>query len=332
MTIIHSFLRRFKDKYKYFRLEQYRPAMMITAYTLIAVILILSAEQYYSSGIEVVTVHAKTNFKYIEFEEEETESKAVLLADDINEIAIEDKLTSYLELSTLDGMTALATEQIAKIQEKEAALALIMDAEEERKSDKAREAALDERQLAIEKQTQAEEEAKRQEEEQKALEEEQKKAEAEKKKAEEEKKKAEEEKKKQESNEYKINLSSSERRVLEKIVQAEAGNQDAKGKMLVANVVLNRMKSSKFPDTVTEVVFQHSGSTYQFSPAKSGSIHRVKVTNATKKAVDRVLKGEDYSKGALYFVARKSANTNSLSWFDRKLTKLFKHGAHTFYK
>lgn len=131
---------------------------------------------------------------------------------------------------------------------------------------------------------------------------------------------------------YVVKLSSSERNILERIVQAEAGNQDTKGRMLVANVVLNRVKSDEFPDTVRGVVFQHKGRKYQFSPAKSGSVHRVKVTKVTKNAVERVLKGEDVSKGALFFVARSVANRNSLSWFDRELKKLYKHGGHTFYK
>lgn len=131
---------------------------------------------------------------------------------------------------------------------------------------------------------------------------------------------------------YVIQLSSSERDILERIVHAEAGNQDIKGRMLVANVVLNRVRNPKFPDTVKEVVFEHSGNTYQFSPAKSGSVNRVKVTDLTREAVSRVLKGEDYSDGALFFVARSAANKNSLSWFDTKLTRLFTHGGHTFYK
>ncbi|BBF44093.1 spore cortex-lytic enzyme [Lachnospiraceae bacterium KM106-2] len=131
---------------------------------------------------------------------------------------------------------------------------------------------------------------------------------------------------------YKMDLCSSERKVLERIVQAEAGNQDIKGKMLVANVVINRIRSSRFPNTVKAIVFQHSGGTYQFSPVQNGSIYRVKVSKETKKAVSRVLKGENYSSGALFFVARKVAARSNLGWFDRSLQRLFTHGGHTFYR
>lgn len=129
-----------------------------------------------------------------------------------------------------------------------------------------------------------------------------------------------------------MTLSARDKKVLERIVEAEAGDQDVMGRMLVANVVLNRVRNKEFPDNVKDVVFEHRGCHYQFSPAGSGSIHRVTVSKTTKKAVKRVLNGEDESRGALYFVQRNIANKNSLSWFDRDLTRLFKHGCHTFYK
>ena len=120
--------------------------------------------------------------------------------------------------------------------------------------------------------------------------------------------------------------------ILTKIVEAEAGGEDEKGKMLVANVVLNRVASDKFPDTVTEVVYQKSKGKAQFSPVGSGRIERVKISDETKKAVDRVLEGEDFSEGALYFAARKYANPKKMSWFDKKLVFLFAHGGHEFFK
>ena len=57
----------------------------------------------------------------------------------------------------------------------------------------------------------------------------------------------------------------------------------------------------------------------------------VDVTEETIEAVERALNGEDYSEGALYFAARRYANSNHMSWFDRNLTKLFRHGNHEFY-
>ena len=132
--------------------------------------------------------------------------------------------------------------------------------------------------------------------------------------------------------ESKIKLNEEDTGVLQRIVEAEATGEDIKGKMLVANVILNRVKNKDFPDSVKAVVFQKSGSTYQFSPIKDGRYYSVKVSESTKKAVNRVLQGEDYSQGALYFSARIRADKNSMSWFDRHLTYLFKHGGHEFFK
>lgn len=120
--------------------------------------------------------------------------------------------------------------------------------------------------------------------------------------------------------------------VLQRIVEAEAGNEDEDGKLLVANVVLNRVDSDRFPGTVTEVVFQQSKGVTQFSPVASGRIHTVEVSEETVAAVERALAGEDISQGALYFAARKYASSSKMRWFDEKLTFLFRHGGHEFYK
>lgn len=131
--------------------------------------------------------------------------------------------------------------------------------------------------------------------------------------------------------EYVVELSEEDLEVLLRIVEAEAGNEDEEGKLLVANVVLNRVNSDLFPSTVKDVVFQREKGVTQFSPVSNGSYYRVKVSEETKTAVERALKGEDISEGALYFAARKYAG-NRMRWFDEKLTFLFKHGGHEFFK
>ena len=127
-------------------------------------------------------------------------------------------------------------------------------------------------------------------------------------------------------------ITEEDKEVLLRIVEAEATAEDVKGRMLVANVILNRVLSSKFPDNITDVVFQNNGKTYQFSPIKDGRYWSVTVSDLTREAVERVLNGEDYSQGALYFAARKLANPNNMSWFDRELTRLFRYGVHEFFK
>lgn len=127
-------------------------------------------------------------------------------------------------------------------------------------------------------------------------------------------------------------LPDDELEVLLRIVEAEAGNEDEDGKLLVANVVLNRVVSDLFPDTVPDVVFQRGKGVTQFSPVASGSYYRVKVSETTVSAVERALKGEDISQGALYFASRRYASDSNMRWFDEKLTFLFQHGGHEFFK
>lgn len=116
-----------------------------------------------------------------------------------------------------------------------------------------------------------------------------------------------------------------------RIVEAEAGGEDEDGKLLVANVVLNRVAHEKFPDTITEVVFQSGNGTTQFSPVASGRFYRVQISEETVAAVERALSGEDISQGALYFAARRYADADKMKWFDTKLTFLFTHGGHEFF-
>lgn len=128
-----------------------------------------------------------------------------------------------------------------------------------------------------------------------------------------------------------VKLTKKEIGILERIVEAEATGEDIKGKMLVANVIINRVNSRSFPDSVESVVFQKTGNTYQFSPIMDKRYWNVRVTKETKKAIQRILKGEDYSKGALYFSARKRASKSNMKWFDNHLKRLFQHGGHEFF-
>ena len=116
--------------------------------------------------------------------------------------------------------------------------------------------------------------------------------------------------------------------VLLRIVQAEAGICDKRGKILVADVIINRVLSKEFPNSVKAVVYEPS----QFQPVSNGAINSVKVTAETIECVDRALDGEDYSNGALYFMNRRGSRSRAVSWFDSHLTYLFRHQNHEFFK
>lgn len=122
-------------------------------------------------------------------------------------------------------------------------------------------------------------------------------------------------------------LGEQEYEILLKIVEAEAGGEDTAGKMLVANVVMNRVRSGQFPNTIQEVVYQRSEGKAQFSPTADGRIDKVSVSPDTVEAVSRVMNGEDLSAGALYFRATSSRE----GWFDQSLNRVLEHGNHIFY-
>lgn len=124
-----------------------------------------------------------------------------------------------------------------------------------------------------------------------------------------------------------IELSDSDYYWLIRIVEAEAGDQDEIGRIMVANVIFNRVKSGNFPSTVKSVIFQNNGRTYQFEPVKNERIYDVTPSVTTINCVDRAISGEDYSQGALFFTMK----TSSRSWFNTSLTLLFVHGDHYFY-
>ena len=124
-----------------------------------------------------------------------------------------------------------------------------------------------------------------------------------------------------------FSLEDQEYQVLLKIVEAEAGCEDTEGRMLVANVVMNRVRNGYFPNTVTEVVYQRQDGTAQFLPVSDGRIDTVNVSQGTIDAVARVMNGEDISQGALFFRSVRSRS----GWFDQKLSRVLEHGNHIFY-
>jgi N-acetylmuramoyl-L-alanine amidase len=116
-----------------------------------------------------------------------------------------------------------------------------------------------------------------------------------------------------------------------RIVEAEAGTEDVKGRVLIANVIMNRVNHSEFPDNITDVIWEVRNGVAQFSPTYDGSIYNVTISDDTKEAVRQAMNGTDYSEGALFFIQRTAAEKHNVTWFDENLTLLFKHGVHEFY-
>lgn len=128
-------------------------------------------------------------------------------------------------------------------------------------------------------------------------------------------------------------LTDQEKDILYRIVEAEAGGEDYKGKILVANVILNRVVDSNFPDSVEGVVFQKSASgTYQFSPIADGRYDEVTISKETIEAVNKAIKGIDPTQGSLYFMNPDIAQEKNVIWFNAALQYLFTYGGHAFYR
>ena len=116
-----------------------------------------------------------------------------------------------------------------------------------------------------------------------------------------------------------------------KIVEAEAGTEDIKGRVLIANVIMNRVMHPEFPDNITEVIWEYDNGVPQFSPVADGRINEVTISDETKEAVRLAMEGVDYSEGALFFIQKSAAEKHNIAWFERDLKRLFKHGVHEFY-
>lgn len=127
-------------------------------------------------------------------------------------------------------------------------------------------------------------------------------------------------------------LSAEEYEIFTRIVEAEVGAESYELKLLVANIILNRVDHYHFPNTVKEVVFQNNGRNYQFSPISNGSYYRVSVKESTIKAVDEALSGKDNSGGALYFMTRSISTASNVTWFDKNLTRVGQIGKVEYFR
>lgn len=110
---------------------------------------------------------------------------------------------------------------------------------------------------------------------------------------------------------------------LSRIIYRESGNQSLEGQMAVGNVVLNRVASSIFPNSVESVLAQKN----QFSCYKSGALAKTDPSKTSIIAAKLVLDGGvvEETKGALFF------DSGSNSWAARNKTLIATFGGHKFY-
>lgn len=114
---------------------------------------------------------------------------------------------------------------------------------------------------------------------------------------------------------------SSDHRLLAKLVHAEARGEPYKGQVAVAAVVLNRVASSSFPNTVSGVIYQ----TGAFSCVSNGSINATPDSACIRAALD-ALNGWDPTGGCLYYYNPKTAQDKWI--FSRTVQTVI--GNHSF--
>lgn len=97
-----------------------------------------------------------------------------------------------------------------------------------------------------------------------------------------------------------LTISDDEKNLLAQLVEAEAKGETYEGKVAVATVVLNRVESPDFPNTVTSVIYEVVGNAYAFSPVQNGEINNP-ASEEAKVAVEDALESSDRLNNAVYF-------------------------------
>ena len=114
---------------------------------------------------------------------------------------------------------------------------------------------------------------------------------------------------------------------LSRIVSAESQGEPLQGQIAVANVVLNRVKSSQFPNTIYGVIFDRQWGV-QFTPVANGTIYHEPASQSVL-AAKLALEGASAAAGSLYFLAPEQSTNHWVSQ-NRELVTVI--GSHWFYR
>lgn len=114
---------------------------------------------------------------------------------------------------------------------------------------------------------------------------------------------------------------------LARIIHAESSGESLIGKIAVGNVVLNRVRSAYYPNTIYGVIFDRKYGV-QFSPISNGAIYNTP-SYASYLAAKICLEGFDLSEGAFFFLRPEHSTS---SWIPDSREYVFTIGKHDFYK
>ena len=113
---------------------------------------------------------------------------------------------------------------------------------------------------------------------------------------------------------------------LSKIISAESGGESLIGQIAVGDVIMNRVKSPLYPNTIYGVIFDRKYGV-QFSPILDGSIYKNPTFTATL-AAKICLEGTSLSDDALFFLNPRVAESN---WIVKSREYAYSIGGHDFY-
>ena len=114
---------------------------------------------------------------------------------------------------------------------------------------------------------------------------------------------------------------------LSRIISAESQGECWEGKIAVGNVVLNRVRSREFPDTIYGVIFDDRWGG-QFEPVRNGTVYHTPTEESVRAAV-ACLNGENTVGDSLYFLAPALTNNH---WTMENRDYVTTIGAHWFYR
>ena len=115
---------------------------------------------------------------------------------------------------------------------------------------------------------------------------------------------------------------------LSRIIHAEAEAEPYKGKVAVGNVIMNRVNSTQFPNTIKGVIFEYYKGIPQFSPVEEGTIYNIPNADSIAAAKE-ALNGTRPVGNCTYFFNPDKAPGK---WIVQNKTYVTRIGNHVFYK
>jgi len=114
---------------------------------------------------------------------------------------------------------------------------------------------------------------------------------------------------------------------LSRVIYAESGAESLEGQIAVGNVVLNRVRSKEYPDTIYDVIFDTKDAV-QFEPTMNGSIYK-EPSSASVTAAKLALRGSRPVGDCMYFYAPALSQGK---WINANCTYVRTIGCHRFYR